>query len=511
MTTNELAALRGPIRTEGGQLVGVESRLPGVTVFKGIRYGASTAGVNRWRPPQPPAPWEGLRTADSFGDIAPQSHGKSGIAKSEDCLSLNVWTGAASADEHRPVFVWVHGGRFSFGHGSEPVYDGASLAAKGVVVVTINMRLGVLGYLATPELSSESGHAASGNYGILDAIAALGWVQRNIAAFGGDPGRVTVGGHSSGGATTMGLIYSPLAKGLFQQALIESAAPYPKDPAIATLASSHRDLPQAEQDGAAFMRQHGATSLEELRALPLDELLAGSDVDDPSVPGTPPPPLFRPVVDGWVLAQSYWETLTSGAANPVRVLTGNNRDESGAKPRQEITLTEYVERSRARYGDLAEEYLALYPAQDDPTAGDALNSAYRESTRLSTWMWASEFAKRAGQPVYTYYWNHVPPGPDGEARGAFHGSEIPYVFNNLQAENRDYSDTDHEIADRLSDYVVNFISNGDPNGGELPSWPAVDPATARTFEIGDDWRPVELAAPDRVAFTKRFFDTQRAW
>lgn len=505
-----------PVRIESGLLRGTEARLPSVTVFKGIPYAASTAGENRWRPPQPPQSWEGVRTADTFGDIAPQHEdvpvaGREGIGRSENCLNLNVWTAAASAGERRPVLVWVHGGRFLFGHGSDPNYDGTALADKGLVVVTLNYRTGVFGYLATPELSRESGHDASGNYGLLDIAAALRWVQRNISAFGGDPDRVTMAGQSSGGASTLDLVYSPLAKGLFHRAIVHSAALYPKDPAISTLSPSHRSLRQAEKDGLAYGKARGAATLAQLRALSTQELLDGSDVNDPSLPGNPPPPLFRPVIDGWVLPANYWTILTSGSQNDVDVLTGNNRDESGVKLPQHITVTEYESRAQAKYGDFSGEFLALYPASTDAEAGEQLNTSLREATRLSTYFWAREWARTAKSPVYTYYWTHVPPGEEGAARGAYHGSEINYFLDNLHAGDLPYTEGDHRTADTLSDYVVNFATSGDPDGSGLPHWASVSADSPTTLQIGDGWEPMPLADSVKTDFFRRFFDAQQAW
>nr|WSY49221.1 carboxylesterase family protein [Streptomyces sp. NBC_00886] len=240
--------LTGPLRIDTGQVSGVASLVSGVTVFKGLPYAATTAGDNRWRPPQRAESWTGVRVADTFGDICPQQMmGSASVTMSEDCLNLNVWTQAESSRERRPVLVWIYGGRFTGGYASDRGFDGAGLAAKGLVVVTLNYRTGVFGFLSTPELSAESGHQASGNYGLLDQISALRWVRRNIAAFGGDPNQVTIAGQSAGGASVMHLIYSPLAKGLFQGAISESAgARATGDPEIAALAASYRTLETAE-------------------------------------------------------------------------------------------------------------------------------------------------------------------------------------------------------------------------------------------------------------------------
>lgn len=409
------------------------------------------------------------------------------------------------------MLVWIHGGRFLFGQGGEPEFDGAALASKGLVVVTLNCRMGVFGYLAVPDLGVESGHGASGNYGLLDQMAALCWVRDDIAAFGGDPQRVTVAGQSAGGASVADMLYSPLGRGLFDRAVVESAALHPGDPAISTLAPSPRNLVQAEKDGLAYAENRGATGLADLRTLPADDLLRGSDANDTSVPGNPPPPLFRPVIDGWVLPRTYGETLTEGPPVGVPVLTGNNKDENGATPRQEVPLEQYRARAAVKYGDMAEEFLALYPAATDVAASEQTNAALRDAARVSTYLWATEYGATTSNPVFTYYWTHQPPGAQGEARGAHHGSEIAYVFANPHTVGAPYTETDRGIADTLSSYVVNFATGGDPNGPGLPAWAPVSDGSPTTFEVGAAFGRLSVADSERTDFLMRFFAAQKAW
>ena len=503
------------VHTEYGRVSGIPALLPGVTVYKGVPYAASTAGPRRWRRPGPPQPWDGVRPAAVFGPICPQPPSDladPALPRGEDCLNLNVWTANGPADELRPVLVWLHGGRFLYGSGADPQSDGSALAAKGLVVVTVNSRLGVLGFLAMPELSAESVDGASGNYGLLDQIEALTWIGRNIAAFGGDPGRVTVAGQSSGAASVMDLVYSPLAKGLFHGAIADSAVLHPKDPAISTLAPSHRGLGRAEREGAAFAEARGATTLRELRALPVDTLVEGSAANDPEIPGSPPPPLFRPVVDGWALPRTYAETLAAGAQNDVPLIVGNNRDESGAGPGTRLTVAAYERNAARRYGDFAEEFLTLYPATTDAEATAQHNAARSDTVRTSTHLWVGEWAHRARSPVFTHFWTRTPPGADGEARGAFHGSEIPYLLGSLDALDRPWTETDRHTAALLTGYVSRFATVGDPNGPGLPAWQPTRPQVREVFESGHGWAPIPLAEPAKADFHRRFLLAQStAW
>jgi carboxylesterase type B len=520
----------GPVRTDSGLVSGVPAAQPGVTVYRGLPFAASTAGKNRWRPPQPAPSWKGVRVADTFGDAPPQAG--TGFPMSEDCLNLNVWTFATKTGERRPVYVWLYGGGFSGGRGSDPLFDGSTLAGKGVVVVTVNYRLGALGFLATPELSRESGHGASGNYGLLDQIAALRWVRRNIGAFGGDPERVTLGGQSAGAGSTDLLSLSPLASGLFHRALAQSQVRYPRDPELRYLGTSWRNKATAESQGVAYAASHGATTLADLRALPWQELTDAATLKDTTVDtGTvAEPPLFRPVVDGWVIPADYDATYRRRAQNDVWYLAGNNLDESGAVPETafdywrsagypdrpgappvHVTLDDYTSAARRKFGTLADEFLTLYPAGTDDEAARASNDAIRDNSRVSTYLWAGEWSRGTGLPVHTYFWTHRPPGPDHDIRGAYHGSEIAYFFGSLYPADQGWTGTDREIADTMTSYVANYIAKGDPNGPGLPAWHAYARNSPTVMEVGEHYGPIPVASAVKIDFWQRYFATQDAW
>jgi para-nitrobenzyl esterase len=528
------AAISGPVKIESGQLAGIKGIDPSVTVFKGIPYAAPPIGDLRWRAPQPVSAWQGVKLADQFGAICPQeSRPGDQTAMDENCLTANVWTAAKSAKEHRPVLVWIYGGAFAAGSGSQSTFDGEGLARKGVIVVTFNYRVGALGFLATPELSQESGHNASGNYGLLDDIAMLQWVKKNIAAFGGDPDQVTIAGQSAGAGSCGFLSMSPLAKGLFKRAILESHARYSRDLELRYLSVSLRQLASAESAGTQFAAERGAHSLAELRAMPWQKLIVSGNMPDNLVDtGSPAkPPLFRPVVDGWVLPHGYSETYALGGQNNVSIIAGNNKDETGAvpdtafaalrapganqvrpgSPHVNVTLADFQAAAKAKFGDMSDEFLKLYPAADDDEAAHQSNTAARDNSRISTYMWGTDWTKSVKLPVYTYFWTHAMPGPGHDMRGAFHGSEINYVFNNLYATDAPWTDEDRAIADKMSSYWANFIKTGNPNGQDLPLWPVYDPSKPRVMALGDQWGPIPVADEARIDFWKRFFAKQDAW
>jgi len=393
----------------------------GVSIFRGLPYAAPPVGPRRWRPPAPAVSWTEVREASQFGAACPQPPPRPGSiyaaqhrAVSEDCLYLNVWASTNSRDA--PVFVWIHGGSLTTGAGGEPMYDGAKLAAQGLVVVTINYRLGVLGYLAHPELSEESPDGVSGNYGLLDQIAALRWVQDNIAAFGGDPSNVTVAGESAGALSVMYLMASPAARGLFHKAVAQSAY------MISTpeLKADRHGAASAESAGVELGRRLEARSLARLRAMDAQTLTVAAAMAG-----------FQPwgAVDGHVLPRQLVEVFDRGEQAPVPILTGFNEGEIRSlrflAPAPPESPEAYEALIGARYGDLTEDFLRLYPSEDP--AGSVL-----AAPRDALYGWTAERLARSqtaqGQDAYLYLFDHGYPAAGELDLHAFHAAEIPYVF-----------------------------------------------------------------------------------
>lgn len=489
-TVNAANAGNDAVKTESGLIAGV-SDAQGVTSYKGIPYAAPPIGEFRWKAPQPAPSWEGVRKADHFGAVCMQNDLKPGSfyqvefyqtpqPVSEDCLYLNVWASAKSGNERRPVMFWIHGGGFVEGSGSLPSSDGAALAKKGVVVVSINYRMGVFGFLAHPELTREGGHNASGNYGLLDQLAALRWVHQNIAAFGGDPMNVTIFGQSAGAVSVLMLSASPLAKGLFQHVIMQSGGFF-----------GGADLRGAEEQGVQFAKSVGAANIAELRKIPAADLLKAT---------TRPPDgkinmsTFWPSVDGYFLTRPPKEVFEVGQQNCNSFLTGSTSDEGTTIFPATITVEQYKQNVAARLGAKASEFLKLFPATTDHEAWRAQVDNMRDSMAS-----ASRFLVRiesaTGYKAFWYYFDRVPPGRDSEHYGAYHSGELVYVFNELSTVDRPWQDWDRKLADTMSSYWVNFAATGDPNGKSLPKWPAYESKSDTSLELGDKILP--STKPDR--------------
>jgi para-nitrobenzyl esterase len=490
------AAIVEPVYLDAGLISGVTGTNADVRVFKGIPYAAAPMGKLRWRAPQPVAHWSGVRAADQFGAICEQpafrgaGPGAKPPAASEDCLFLNVWTAAKSAADKRPVMVWIHPGGYTTGSGSTPGFDGEALAKKGVVLVTINYRLGAFGFFSHPALSKESDGRGSGNYALMDQAAALEWVQTNISAFGGDPQRVTVFGDSAGSSSIANLMGSPHAKGLFQRAIAESGA------WMGLSVGRTRTLAEAEQDGLKIAGTLHAETLEQLRAIPPDDLLKAGRAGGP-------------VIDGWFLPQDVGQAFGERKQNDVPLLVGSNQDE-GTFFLQPTTAQKFTDRARTRFGDQADAFLKFYPAGSDDEANASQLAAFRDELAFVMRIWARAQTKTGHSKAYLYYFTHQPPPPAGAtARGGFgsgatHGAEAQYVFQNLLPP-RAWTDLDHHVSDMLSSYWVNFATNGDPNGKGLAKWPLLTMRTGRALWSWETkWRLDQLQIRRSSRFSNRF-------
>ena len=473
-----------PVLTDAGLLEGVSEG--GLTVYKGAPFAAPPVGPLRWREPQPVRPWTGVRRVRAFAPACLQTGismpGEAPPATSEDCLYLNIWAPAHRADARLPVLVWIYGGGFSNGSASMPLYWGDRLARKGVIVVTVAYRLGPLGWLALPELTAESPHHSSGNYGLEDQVAALHWVRRNIAAFGGDPSRVTIAGQSAGAASMSLLVASPLAKGLFRGVIAESGGMF--EPL--QLAPNYH-LADAERDGQAYAASVGARSLAELRALPAAALLAGTRYV-----------VTHPVIEPYALPAAPYDAFVAGRVNGTPILIGSNADEARSLVENLASVkaaTFSADVSKA-WGSLPPQLLAPYPHATDAEAVTARLGFERELRfGWDDWAWARLQARDSQSPAFYYQFAHAPPFPKGsvyEGWGPSHFSELWYVFDHLgQQPTWRWTAQDRRLADAISTYWTNFVKTGDPNGPGLPHWPRFDPAHDSLLRLDD---PIAVTA-----------------
>ena len=505
-------AADAPLKTTGGLVSGkrVDEQ---VRVYKGIPFAAPPVGKLRWQPPRPAARWSGVRACTEFSPICPQLPYPEGSVysmapqpQSEDCLYLNVWTAAGRADEKRPVMVWIHGGALTRGAGSIPAYDGTSLARKGVVLVTINYRLGPFGYLSHPALSEESPHGASGNYGVLDQIAALEWVRDNIAAFGGDPDCVTIFGESAGSWSVCALVATPLAKGLFHRAIGQSGGCFKPMP---YLKEDRAGLKAAEQQGQRLAELLGCDTTDEplaaMREKTAEEILA--------VVGKMPGRVRRAAcVDGWVFPEEIAAIYAAGRQADVPVLVGSNADEGTSLVGHLVPKS--AERFRAatdrKYGDLAEEFFKVYPVGSDSDVRNAFLHSMRDewfSWEMRSWARAMH---QAGGKAYLYYFTRVPPWPERQKLGAYHAAEILYVFDNLSITPWELERADNELAAAMSDCWIRFAAQGDPNGPGLPAWEAYSQDDEPYLEFGDTIRPGSHLLKAECDFCDQYMATRRA-
>jgi len=494
-----------PVKVETGLVQGTVE--DGLTVYKGIPYGAPPVGNLRWRPPQPVPKWEGVRAASEYGRACIQTNAaiKNLPAPSEDCLFVNVWTPATRADERLPVMVWIHGGGFTAGTPAEQLYHGEWLAKKGVVVVSVAYRLGVFGFLALPELSAESHHHVSGNYGLLDLIAGLQWVQKNIAPFGGDPKRVTVFGESAGAIAVSQLCASPLAKGLFQAAISESGGSFGPVRAGGGPGENMQPLKSAEKDGAAWAQSVDASNLAELRKMPAEKLQAAAQRQRG---------ISWPITDGWVIPDDQYKLYETGRYIDVPVLIGYNSDEGatfGAPRSQEA----YVQSVHQRYEQFADKLLAAYPGGETPAGKKTARDLTRDTAfGWGTWTWARLQTKTGKSKVFLYYFDEHPDNPADSPRAGYgtpHSEELPYVFHQLREHNRPVpTPNDEAMSDLMRTYWTNFAKTGNPNGPGLPNWPAFSNAKPRTLYIASgNTKAAPIVSEDGLKTLDEYFAWRR--
>ncbi len=496
------------VKTATGKLEGKLSSDGQVRDFLGVPFAAPPVGPLRWKPPQPAAKWHGVRQATSFGSHCMQPQVFPDMifhdpGPSEDCLTLNVWTPAKDKKAKLPVMVWIYGGGFAGGGTSEARQDGEHLAHKGVIVVSMNYRLGIFGFFALPELASESSHHAAGNYGLMDQVAALQWVKKNIAAFGGDPSKVTIFGESAGSISVSAQMASPMAQGLFARAMGESGG------ALGNIGASFSSLDVSEQQDENFARKEiGKASLADLRAIPAEELMkmAGRGRADGFR-------LFWPNIDGQFLPQSPEEIYAAGKQAHVPLLAGWNMDEQKASvsmAKVKPTSDSMREQAEKDFGPRSVDFLHAYAVNqqedlmrvEEDFAGDRFIA-------FSTWAWLEAQVNNGASPVYRYRFDLPSPGDffHSPEMGAFHSDDIEYVFGTLDSrKDAKWRPEDYKLSDLMQTYWTNFAKTGNPNGAGAPDWPQ--------YNSQGDWQVMHLspepgARPDR--HRDRYLFLQQAW
>ncbi len=490
--------------TQNDPVSGVLNHDSSVAAFKGIPFAAPPVGELRWKAPQPVENWSEVRICDEFPPSAMQADPvpflmwtQEFIAPaeplSEDCLYLNIWTAAHSSQEKRPVLVFIHGGGFSSGSGSVPIYDGEEMARKGVVFITINYRVGIFGFFSHPQLTAESPSQSSDNQGLLDQVAALEWIQENISVFGGDPGNVTIAGQSAGAFSVNYLVASPLASGLFQRAIAESGGAILSTGRL----SGMTELEEAEQAGLELADQVRVSSLSELRDLPPDSLLKIRS-------------MAGPIIDGYALPENLFSIFSSGKQNDVPLMMGWNAQEGnfGGPP---LGAEAFKESAEAQYGDRVEEFLMLFPADNDSVAiKSQMDLGGLQTFGVQSFTWMKLQNETGISDVYMYHFTRALPFGEGQRDwGAFHTGEVPYAYKNLRmSEVRPWEDTDYHMEEVMSSYWVNFASNGDPNGENLPDWQPCKPDKFNTMYLGDEQESFEIPHLSRLKFLEDIYTSR---
>jgi para-nitrobenzyl esterase len=497
-----------PVRTQSGLVAGTV--VDGVRAFKGIPFAAPPVGDLRWQAPQPAKPWKGVKQTVAYAPacmqnpIVNEALGLAPVTVSEDCLYLNVWTPAKSSRARLPVMVWIYGGGFTIGGTSMPQYDGVNLAKHGVVYVSIAYRLGPLGFLADPELTREQG-GHSGNYGLLDQIAGLQWVKRNIAAFGGNPGKVSIFGESAGGISVSMLCASPLAKGLFQGAISESGGSFGPAAEGQAAGADVPTLAQAEKNGQAFLGKLGVSSIADARKLSAAEIYKHMG------PGLGGGGRWWPNFDGYVLLGDQYKLYEEGKYNDTPILVGTNADE-GALFVASTDMQKYKASVESGYGEFAHNILAVYPDGSEQQALRSARDLARDVTfAWSTWSWAKLQSSTGKGKAFVYYFNHRPNYPDlprYKDWGPAHGSEISFVFGNF-TKGMPATPEDKKVSAQLMDYWTNFAKYGNPNGKGLPEWPQFTNAKQRVMELDTPSHAIPVPNLDKLKALDGYFAWRR--
>ncbi len=484
------------IKIKSGAISGIEKN--GLIVFKGIPFAAPPVGGLRWKAPQPVTPWKDIKECTAFGPSPFQASPVPFMCWSEeylipkepineDCLYLNVWAPKKTAQK-KAVLVYIYGGGFRSGGAGCDIYDGAAVANKDVVFVSINYRVGVFGFLAHPELSKEAPYHSSGNYGLLDMVAALKWVRDNISAFGGDPSRVTIAGQSAGAFAVNFLCASPLTKGLIHGAIAESGG--------SILPSSIRpniQLKQAEQQGIEFAKTLGASSIQELRNKSSQEILAANGG------------LSAPFEDGYFLPKSIFSIYDKNEQNDVPLLLGWNEDDKiMGKP---ATAKDYVELIKKQFGKNAEAVLTVYPGNTDEEAAKSQGDLSRDQTfAVQGFAWANIQTTKGKSPVYVYNFNRKLPASSPENDfGAFHTGEVVYAYDNLFTVNRPWEKADHDLAKSMSTYWTNFVKTGNPNNSSLVKWPNYNKTSMRIIQLDKKIESVKLPTEKKLVLLSSLY------
>lgn len=490
-------AITEQVDVTGGTIEGVVTE--NLAIYKGIPFAAPPTGELRWKAPQPVVPWDGVKDATNYGPGPIQGSGHETAEFSEDCLYLNVWTPAKTTKDKLPVLVWIYGGGFSMG--SSAFNDGSALAEKGVVLVSMNYRVGQLGFMAHPELSAENPEGVSGNYGILDQIAALKWIQENIASFGGDPAKVTIFGESAGGISVSMLCASPLAKGLFRGAISQSGGSFGPPRVDPYPGENMKPLAAAEQSGVEFAERLGAKSIADLRAMGPEKLgipfaLAGG---------------AWPVVDGYVIPDDQFKMYEAGQFNDVDILVGYNSDEGASFSFGGNSAVAHKASVEERYGPFAEALLKAYPVEGDVVTKTGRDLARDASFGWHTWSWARLQSEKGNSNVYLYYFDQHPDYPEGSPKygaGSPHGQDVDFVFKALK---REEVDTDFELSEIMATYWTNFAKYGNPNGEGVPEWPEFTKDNHVTMVLkGDSPYPSSVPDEDKMWVLDSYFKWRRS-